>query len=438
MLSSFWIREFYMNSPVLLVEDNSRDVPESSWYPREAEVILVDRSPTRPVWVLVPMFKATAHGNIIMWQIGFDGVDKLLTAKRIGDGNLTCTNREIHPMGNRSMQEQALQEARHRYTLKFRQGYLPAGSNVPPLPKAMCGENYKPEFIRSWPVSVEPKLDGVRILMYLEGQTIRAFTRQNKEYRHLGHITGPLMDLFVYLPTNTVLDGELYIHGLEFTELVSIVRTGIRKDGSVGQVSPRLHEVKYYIFDICVEDLLTYEDRKDLLIRAYDLWEKNQKERESTNGVESKTFYLVGNYVAKDDTAVKWYHDEMVDLGFEGLMIKKRANGATSGPIFNESLYKRARCRNILKLKDFDDKEMIVRGVKEGEGTEKGTALLVVEVPGNQQLVAVRCRGSFEMRRQWLLEPHKVIGKPLTVRFQKFSKYGIPRFPVGIAIRNYE
>ena len=50
----------------------------------------------------------------------------------------------------------------------------------------------------------------------------------------------------------------------------------------------------------------------------------------------------------------------------------------------------------------------------------------------------VRPRGSFELRRQWMKDINSIIGKKLTVRYQELTDDGIPRFPVGISIRDYE
>jgi DNA ligase-1 len=50
----------------------------------------------------------------------------------------------------------------------------------------------------------------------------------------------------------------------------------------------------------------------------------------------------------------------------------------------------------------------------------------------------VRPRGSADIRKKWFQDKEKLIGKKLTVRFQNYSAYGIPIFPVGLTIRDYE
>lgn len=49
-----------------------------------------------------------------------------------------------------------------------------------------------------------------------------------------------------------------------------------------------------------------------------------------------------------------------------------------------------------------------------------------------------RPRGMWEQRKEWFDNGEAYVGKPLTVRYQELTQDGIPRFPVGIAVRDYE
>jgi hypothetical protein len=46
--------------------------------------------------------------------------------------------------------------------------------------------------------------------------------------------------------------------------------------------------------------------------------------------------------------------------------------------------------------------------------------------------------GTLESRRKMWNNRKNYLGKDLTVKFQGKSKNGIPRFPVGVAVRDYE
>jgi len=50
----------------------------------------------------------------------------------------------------------------------------------------------------------------------------------------------------------------------------------------------------------------------------------------------------------------------------------------------------------------------------------------------------VRPTGPLEWRRHLLQDAKTLIGKKLTVCFQEYTDQGVPRFPVGKCIRDYE
>ena len=50
----------------------------------------------------------------------------------------------------------------------------------------------------------------------------------------------------------------------------------------------------------------------------------------------------------------------------------------------------------------------------------------------------VRCKGTDESRREQWKNRKSYVGQMLTVRFQNYSDDGIPVFPVGITVRDYE
>jgi DNA ligase-1 len=57
----------------------------------------------------------------------------------------------------------------------------------------------------------------------------------------------------------------------------------------------------------------------------------------------------------------------------------------------------------------------------------------------NGEQFTVRPRGSLEKRREMYNDGDTFLNKKLTVRYQELDPTtGIPRFPVGIEIRDYE
>eukprot|EP00959_Pyramimonas_sp_CCMP1952_P188727 3947369-Pyramimonas_sp.AAC.1 len=97
--------------------------------------------------------------------------------------------------------------------------------------------------------------------------------------------------------------------------------------------------------------------------------------------------------------------------------------------------YSPTRSIDLQKFKNFEELEFVIVDVKEATGNDKGTAIIQCQAD-NGELFWVRPKGSREYRAS-LLES-QIIDKLLTVRYQNLTEKGIPRFPVGIVIRDYE
>jgi len=407
------------------------------------EEIRMDQIPNQKRWAFIPLYKVSANGGMLYWQIGFDGIDHLEISHGYSDGIIRTDRKEVKLNSTgRPMGEQSLLQARQRYKLKYREGYQPAGANTPSMIKGMKGYEYKPNSIKCWPVYTQPKLNGIRMLcqdMCAGRMSMRSWL--NNPYTHLTHLEEELRDFFEYLPRYATLDGELYNHEMDFTLLTSAVKT-------VKYIHPQLNKVQYWIFDIDYEDGIApapFEKRYELLVNAYrryiqDKSDESASETSDPNDMTEvpRTFFIVPSQLARNQEEMVQQHDQHVATGYEGIMIKKISNGMISGSKqYGETLYKPGKGNHILKYKQFIDEEAIVVGVTEAEGTEKGAAILnVQDRRGN--VFPIRMRGNFERRRLWFLNPQLVLGKEVTFRYQELSLYGVPRFPVGLAIRDYE
>lgn len=401
----------------------------------------VDEEPDGPRWKLIPLYKYSVNGSYIMWEIGCDEDKKLLYMTHGTVGGIIRTDEteiELNSSG-REIREQAKIQARRRYTNKWKEGYSPLKSNTAPMKKAMKGYEYKEGMIERWPVVVEVKLNGIRLLIEAVSSTrLVCRTNLNSEYTHLGHITETLLPLFQYLPAGSTLDGELYCHEMKFTDLTSAVKT-------MKTIHPDLHRVRYHIFDIYYEENESFECRYNLLLSAYNKYIEDLSgdsldsfdKKPSSIDLNKLPFCLISATLAYNHEELTYHRDEFIRQGYEGIMIKKIAGDEPTKLSIQESRYVLGRTHNILKYKDFIDEEVIVLGLEEAKGTEKGTALLVVKDPrGN--VFNIRMKGSFDRRKYWLEHPKEIIGKEVTIRYQELSPYGVPIFPRGIAVRDYE
>jgi len=91
----------------------------------------------------------------------------------------------------------------------------------------------------------------------------------------------------------------------------------------------------------------------------------------------------------------------------------------------------------MMKYKEFKDEEVEIIGFEVGTGTEEGAIIYQVK-DEREKIFTVRPRGSVEERRKLYKNKEKLLGLKLTIRYQELSEYGVPRFPVAVAVRDYE
>jgi DNA ligase-1 len=379
-------------------------------------------------WRLVPLYKENTRGSPMMWWVGFDlqTHELLLTHGHVDGAIRTDRTRVVVNQSGRNLHQQSTLEVQQRYNLKFREGYRPIGASAPEIDEPMLAAKWEPDKTRlDFPVGIQPKIDGIRCLARKTGSNlIRYRSRGNREYPHFNpQFDTELDNFFSFLPNAGVeLDGEMYIHGIDFSLLSSIVRN---------EKTPhsRLPELIYYIFDFNTSDPLPYESRYAVLCSSM--------KRYLESGYTATRFLIVPtHFISSRDEIIncqKYY----IENGYEGAMIRKLANGATEGRKLECALYKSGRSNNLLKVKTFIDEECIIIRVEDAKGTEAGAALLVVRDIRNNELT-LRPSATFDNRREWLINPNLVINKRATIVYQELSAYNVPRFPVLKAIRDYE
>ena len=230
----------------------------------------------------------------------------------------------------------------------------------------------------SEPFYVQPKLDGVRLLVSKDG----CFSRTGKPVCGVDYLSDGLTD-------GEWLDGEMYAPHMSFEDLTSAFKT-----------NPKA--LTFHVFD--------YFD-----LRRPDLPFAERQKRVTVETV----------LVKKKADIPKW-HDRFVEQGHEGIMIRDAVSTYEIGK----------RSNYLLKYKEFQTEEYEIVGVKEGTGREVGAAIW--ECRTGNHVFSAKPEGTLEFRRQLFRDREKYIGKMLTVRFQNLTALGVPRFPVGVAIRDYE
>ena len=358
------------------------------------------------VWT-ISVEERDASGVIVISRGYLDGKMQV-SEKVISQGKNIGKKNETTPV------QQAVSEARASWIKMKESGYSEAikeevdntasvrGKGIAadvPLPM-LAHEYHKRCKGFPFPCFTQPKLDGTRCVG-IPGKGL--FSRLRKTIPHMEHIIAELNRL----PPDLILDGELYTNELTFQEIVGLVKRETLKVGDL----EKQQKIKYHVYDLIQGD--SYEQRHCLLQALFASF-------------SFQHLILVPTFHCGSEAEMKEQHARFVADGYEGIMLRNPAG-----------VYKNVRSVDLLKYKEFFDDEYEVVGFKEGEGAEKGCVLWMCKTEKGDTFHC-RPRGTREDRTELFQKGAAYIGKKLTVRFQELTDDGIPRFPVGIAFRDYE
>ena len=349
------------------------------------------------------LYSCDKNGKVRHWTVSVEETSAgvFITRKygQIG-GKETVTSTEIKSGKNigRSNETSALQQARLEAASLYKK-QLEAGFTTD---KGTLGDVViLPMLANKWddkrhnisePFFVQPKLDGVRMIIGRRNDKVLTLSRTGKVFKmsHIEERVGPL------LKEGQFLDGELFSDELTFQEITGVC-------GAKKNASQNLNKIQFHVFDYFELD--------------------NLEEPFSSRLEKMKRFDgLVPTHLVRKKEDVSRWHDTFVSQGHEGIMVRD-ARGVYS---LNQ------RSNHLLKYKSFQTEEYTITGASEGKGPDAGT---VIWICGH---FSVRPKGTREQRSEWFRNSARYIGKKLTVQFQNLTDDGVPRFPVGIAIRDYE
>ena len=372
--------------------------------------------------VVGPLYALSSTGKIKMWHAevldtsptatiniihGYDDGKKQLTAKDITSGKNIGKANETTPY------EQAVLEVDSKAQKKIDEGYCEDKSNltVPILPM-LAHPFTKRKHNISWPAVVQPKIDGVRCTCTIQNDNVVMFTRKGKPFTIMPHLIQDLM-LFLTRLSNEIpnfyLDGELYSDTLTFQELAGTVR----RESNDLEYLKQIHYRVFDCFDLDNPNWI-FSHRWKHIKDAYSQYPRPY-------------IRLVESVLVNTEEEVYTNHGKYIQQGYEGIMIRNV-----------DGIYKlKHRSSDLQKYKQFLDDEFKIINYKEGEGNETGCVIWQCETP-NSQTFWVRPQGTREEREVLYTNGSKYIGSKLTVRYQELTDDGIPRFPVGLCVRDYE
>ena len=259
----------------------------------------------------------------------------------------------------------------------------------------------------TFPCFIQPKLDGIRCLTYLKDGKIVNQSRQLKYFNNLTHINSELENILKKNP-DLVLDGELYNHDIVFNQIAGIVKKEKLKDEDF----EKLKQIQYHIYDCFFENKnLSFNERNKFLQSLKD---------------NMKYVKIVSTDTCKSKDDVIVFHSKFLLDKYEGAILRN-----------SDSLYEFRRSKHLQKFKTFSDDEFEIIDFKEGTGHDLGTVIWKCKTKDGKEF-DVRPIGSVQERSELFKNGKQCIGKMLTLTYQELSEFGVPRFPVGKTIRDYE
>ena len=364
--------------------------------------------------------KSNATGKIEQWEIR--------VVEKIGGGNIVTTHGELNGkmqegmdfvsvgknMGKKnetSAYDQACAEAKSKWEKKLKGGYvkslelaesgakdeLIAGGIEPMLahPFEKQGEKIV------YPCLAQPKLDGMRCIAIKVGNEVTLWTRTRKPITSCKHIAD---EIAAKVSGDVILDGELYNHEYknDFEKIVSAAKKQ--------EATEAVLKIQYHVYDMVVqEDFLTRIRMLGLLT------------------IESDIVHVVKTVSVKTAEDVPATYEKFAAQGYEGAMLRNLVGK-----------YEHRRSVNLIKVKKFSEEEFIVVGADEGRGKLAGHLGSFVVKNEAGDTFNVKMSGDQSLSKEYWENKENYLGQKVTVQFQGLTKYNIPRFPIGKAVRNYE
>lgn len=252
----------------------------------------------------------------------------------------------------------------------------------------------------SFPVVVQPKLDGVRCRAVCGGDKAILLSSTCSIISSVPHINEALEQLRIPVE----LDGELYIHNDSFETINGIVSRTVN-----------LHEdsssVHFHIFDIISE--------KDQLTRLVKLRELQYLDW---------PLELVPTLIAYNFEEILKHYEKFLIIGYEGIIVRHRL-----------APYVRRRSTFVLKFKPKKSDVYKIVGwdqMLDKDKQLKATLGALILTSDEGTIFSVGSGMTEEFREKAWKNPNDLIGRYCKISYQHMTAKGSPRFPIFVSVLN--
>ena len=376
---------------------------------------------------LPTLYKRSSDGKLLVWNISVDGAtittsygdeggkqqeapDTVKAGKNLGKKNATTP------------EEQAEVEARAKWVKQVeRRGYVKSreralagesdaeGGINPMLAKHYFEQgttNLKDGKKIAFPALLQPKLDGIRCVAVVEDGACTLWTRTRKLIASVPHVNRAYERHFG--KRDAVVDGELYSmrYADNFEHVVHLVRQEVPCEGH--------EEVEHHVYDLP-------SSQASNAARVCEI------EEEFARGLGGPII-RVPTVEVENHGAMMVQFRRFLAAGYEGAIVRNRAG-----------LYANKRSFDLQKVVETITEEFAIAGVEEGDGKLAGCVGSFVCVAKNGCTFRAKMEGDLGRLRAYFEDESLWRGKVMTVRYRTLTrKNQVPRFPVAVAVRDYE
>jgi ATP-dependent DNA ligase len=348
--------------------------------------------------------------------------------------------------------EQSLVLARSQYLKRYENGLRPE-SEFKKMHSTKTSHNVKyfPMLVRKYeeeksniiyPVYVQPKFDGARMIAYLNLSPIKnptyenviLYTRQKKDYAGFDNIRKELLPALINMwdvqsNQSIYIDGELYKHGLNLQTISGAVRNPKRNE--IAEYAG----IKYHIFDIFYPSklglTLEFNERLTYLHELFSSFK-------STDCVK-----MVKTVMAKDEKEQNKIYKDLLAKKYEGVILRNANSLYLTHPTKNSMSI---RSKFVLKRKMTYADEFEVVGFEQGtKGRDIGAILWICKTPKTKKIFSVTPKNiTYEERYKLFKEASKANqfdenfkGRMMTIEYEDLSLDEIPLRAKSIGFREH-
>lgn len=220
-----------------------------------------------------------------------------------------------------------------------------------------------------YPVAVEPKLDGVRVLSFVDvkARTVKFFSRSGREFTTFDHLIEHALSFAeclchddLFSDGKVVLDSEV-VSGV-FNETVSQVR---KKD-------VQATDAKLYVFDALPYFTFANDEKKGCQLSGTYSQRRDRLEIAQATCASDEFVKILPLKIANEESEVYELYQSFRSMNLEGAIVKDMSG-----------LYERKRSKNWLKIKAEESVDVRVVGWISGTGKYLGMiGALVVDFNG--------------------------------------------------------